>query len=134
MLPSVIDTQAVTSCPQKGAGGPIQDTCFAARAITALLPASPIPRPGDGTSSGPARSRQAQQTSLLVALHHQAAAASWPKRNALPSVHRRSSTVASFLASATLARFIPRRLATASAQRFKPENRTVLVSMMRAAS
>ena len=52
VLPSGVGAQAATPCHQKGAGGPIYDTCSAAKAFTALCPAAPIPRPGDGTSAG----------------------------------------------------------------------------------
>ena len=63
-----------------------------------------------------------------------AAAPAWLQRNSLPSRHRRCSTVASLRASATLARLRPRRLATASAQRFRLENRVVRLNMTCAAS
>ena len=52
-----------------------------------------------------------------------ATGASLPQRNSVPSTHIRCSTVASLRASATLARFMPRRLATSIAQRFSVEKR-----------
>src|SRR3954447_4297621 len=58
-----------------------------------------------------------------------AAATSVPKRKLVPSTHIRCRMVASLRASATLARFMPRRPATSSAQRFRLENRLALVNI-----
>lgn len=56
------------------------------------------------------------------------------QRNALASTHMRWRTVASLRASATFARFMPRRFATSIAQRFSVENLEARVSMICAAS
>ena len=87
------------------------------------------PRPGDGTSDG-----GTGQARLNTCFSFYAAAASLPQRKSLPSIHIRCSTVASLRAKATLARFMPRRLATSMAQRFKVENRCDRVSSVCAAS
>ena len=65
---------------------------------------------------------------------HAAAACSLPTRNSRPSSHMRCKTTASFLASATVARFMPRRWATSMAQRFSAEKRIVRVRIDCAAS
>lgn len=61
-------------------------------------------------------------------------AASRLQRNSVSSTHMRWSTVASFLAKATLARRMPRRFATSIAQCLKAESRARPVSMALAAS
>jgi hypothetical protein len=63
-----------------------------------------------------------------------AASASLPQRNSLPSTHIRCSTVPSLRASATFARFMPRRLATSIAQRVSVEKRVGRLSTTLAAS
>lgn len=70
----------------------------------------------------------------LIHSFFQAVAVSLLQRNSVASVHMRCSTVASLRASATFARFMPRRLATSIAQRFRTEKREARVSMMCAAS
>ena len=55
---------------------------------------------------------------------HAVAATSLPKRKLVPSTHIRCRMMASLRASSTLARFMPRRPATSSAQRFRVENET----------
>ena len=62
------------------------------------------------------------------------AAASLPQRKSVPFAHMRWRTPASLRAKATLARFVPRRLATSRAQRLRAETRTVRVSIALAAS
>ena len=94
-------------------------------------PASPIPRPGDGTSVEQDRPPCSEIYSLSAA---HAAAISLPKRKLVPSSHMRCRTLASLRASATFARFMPRRPATAIAQRFRLENRPARVSITLAAS
>jgi len=59
---------------------------------------------------------------------------SFVQRKVVPSIQIRCSTIPSLRASATRARFRPRRFATSSAQRFKLENRVVRVSITLAAS
>jgi hypothetical protein len=63
-----------------------------------------------------------------------AAAAALLQRNSVASTHMRWRTTPSLRARATLARFMPRRCATSSAQRFKLEKRIARVSMIWAAS
>jgi hypothetical protein len=72
------------------------------------------------------------ETCSLSAAH--AAAISLSKRKAVPSSHMRCRTLASLRASATFARFMPRRPASASAQHFRLENRPARVSITLAAS
>src|ERR671912_1205717 len=94
----------------------------------------PLTRPDEGAYSGPAApSRRVPSVGIRPLADH-AAAASLPKRNSLPSSHMRCKTTARFLASATVARFMPRRLATSMAQRFSVENRPERVSITFAAS
>lgn len=64
----------------------------------------------------------------------QAATLSRPQRKVVPSTHMRCRMTASLRASATFARFMPRRRATSSAQRFRAEKRTARVSRMCAPS
>jgi hypothetical protein len=87
-------------------------------------------------ATGPRGSRTVRSRSEAArfAPDDYASAASLPKRNSLPSTHRRCRRAESLRARATLARFMPRRLATSSAQRFRVENRPVLVSIACAAS
>ncbi len=91
-----------------------------------------LPRPGDGTSAGQDESEL--PPNCVPALLDHAAAASLPKRNTLPSTHKRCRTIASFLASATFARLMPRRLATSRAQRLRVEKLPLRVSITCAAS
>src|SRR3954463_3245474 len=88
-------------------------------------------RPGDGTSGGQGRSRPAPNCSSSPLY---AAAISRPQRKVVPSTQMRWRMIASLRTSATFARFMPRRLATSSAQRFRAEKRTARVSRMGAAS
>src|SRR3954471_17636887 len=94
--------------------------------------ASPVPRPGDGTSRE--RDDPSPLRSCLLPLDDHAVAASAPKRNSLPSTQRRCSTQASLRARATLARRMPRRFATSRPQRLRVENLPALVSITFAAS
>src|SRR3954454_2068767 len=63
-----------------------------------------------------------------------AAASSLPQRKSAAFAHIRCRTPASLRASATLARFAPRRLATSMAQRLRAETRLVRLSITLAAS
>ena len=74
------------------------------------------PRPGDGTSGAGSRDPGPKAFCCCYA-----AASSLLKRKSVPSTHMRCSTVASLRASATLARIIPRRLATFTAHRLRVE-------------
>jgi len=122
---------AATSCHQRGEASPSKTRDPFRRPLTALLTASPLPSSrrrdlrGAG-SSGPAPNRSLSRP--------YAAAASRPQRKVVPSTHMRCRTTASLRASATFARFMPRRLATSSAQRLRAEKRTARVSRMCAAS
>lgn len=91
-----------------------------------------LSRPGDATS----RSKACRFCSNPFPWRsaYAAAGAGLPQRNALPSTHMRCSTLASFLANATFARFAPRRLATSIAQRLSVEKRVVRLSNTLAAS
>src|SRR3954454_12676820 len=95
--------------------------------------ASSVPTSRRRDLGGAGRSDLRRARSSVLA-DHAAAASSLPKRNSLPSSHMRCKTTASFLASATVARFMPRRLATSMAQRFNAENRPERVKMTFAAS
>jgi hypothetical protein len=56
------------------------------------------------------------------------------QQNSVPSIHMRLSTVPSLRASATFARYRPRRLATSIAQRLSVEKRVGRLSTALAAS
>lgn len=62
------------------------------------------------------------------------AVSSFDQRKLVPSTHIRWRMTPSLRAKATLAFFVPRRLATAIPHAFRPEKRTVRVSMALAAS
>src|SRR3954466_1476168 len=89
-------------------------------------------RPGDGTSGKQGVLALLQTAPPPSRLY--AAAAARPQRKVVPSTHMRWRITASLRASATFARFMPRRLATSSAQRLRAEKRTARVSRMCAAS
>src|SRR5690349_22153110 len=135
MLPSVVDTRpphhAVRREPvdqSKARGPPRRGT----HSTTHGLTGSRVPATGPRRSgTDPSRPELAR---LPPSSADHAAAASWPKRNSLPSTQRRWRTVASLRASATLARRAPRRLATSSPQRFRVENLPDRVSITFAAS
>src|SRR3954451_8695933 len=94
------------------------------------LTASVVPATGlQGSRANLALLQTAPPPSRLYA-----AAISRPQRKVVPSTHMRWRTTASLRASATFARFMPRRLATSSAQRLRAEKRTARVSRMCAAS
>ena len=106
------------------------------RASTALLPASLVP------ASRRRDLGEQEQTCRSVLLETQCASlssyaatgASLPQRNSVPSIHIRWSTVPILRASATFARFRPRRLATSIAQRLSVEKRVGRLSTALAAS
>ena len=92
--------------------------------------------PGDGTSDGAAylvRSRFAFSVNQACAIFA-VGPASFVQRKLVPSTHIRCRTIANLRASATLARFKPRRFATSMAQRFKAENRVTRDKTIFAAS
>src|SRR3954452_8868697 len=135
MLPSVVDTRpphhAVRREPvdQSKARGPPRRGIHS---TTHGLTGSRVPATGPrGSGTDPSRPELAR---LPPSSAGHAAAASWPKRNSLPSAQRRCSPVARLRASATLARRMPRRFATSSAQRFRVENLPDRVSITFAAS
>src|SRR5215218_5956418 len=132
MLPFVVGTRAATSCHQREVGEPIYVRRGSSRTAGPLSyhRLHRLPRPGDGTSAG--RDGPSRPEAAFLPAH--AAATSLPKRNSLPSTHRRCRTVASLRASATLARRGPRRLATSSAQRLRVESLPARVSITFAAS
>src|SRR5215213_8400864 len=106
------------------------------RASTALLPASLVPasrRRDLGKQEQTCRSvlLETQYASLSS---YAATGASLPQRNSVPSIHIRWSTVPILRASATFARFRPRRLATSIAQRLSVEKRVGRLSTTLAAS
>lgn len=84
-------------------------------------------------ATGPRRSK-ARSGLLLFQFFSYAATTSLLQRNAPASTHMRCRTVASLRASATFARFMPRRFATPIAQAFRAENLEARVSMICAAS
>src|SRR4051812_25893538 len=91
------------------------------RASTALLPASPVPasrRRDLGEQEQTCRSVLLETQCALLS-SYAATGASLPQRNSVPSIHMRWSTVPILRASATFARFRPRRLATSIAQRLR---------------
>src|SRR6185437_13222758 len=92
----------------------------------------------DTAASPASRSRRREEgratDSVVRPMAYAVAAWSLPKRKSVPSIHMRCSTIASFLANATVARPRPRRLAIAIAQRFKLEKLFTRVSMEWAAS
>src|SRR4051794_38322246 len=106
------------------------------RASTALLPASLVPasrRRDLGEQEQTCRS-VLLETQYVSLSSYAATGASLPQRNSVPSTHMRWSTVPSLRASATFARFRPRRLATSIAQRLRVEKRVGRLSTTLAAS
>src|SRR3954469_5914773 len=101
-------------------------------APTALLPASPVPasRRRDLGGAGP----PGPAPNPFSSLRGYAIAPSSPRRKSVPFAHMRCSTPASLRASATFARFRPRRLATSIAQRLSAETPLTRVSIASAAS
>src|SRR5215218_10042678 len=135
MLPSVVGTWAATPCHQREVGEPIyvmRGSCRTAGPLS-YYRLHRLRRPGDGTSAGRDDQPRPEAARLPILPDH-TAATSLPKRNSLPSTQRRCRTVASLRASATLARRMPRRLATSSAQRLRVENLPARVSITFAAS
>src|SRR4051794_35582608 len=101
-------------------------------ASTALPPASPVPASrrrdlGGAGPPGPAPNSRFPLWSYAIA-------PSSPRRKSVPFAHMRCSTPASLRASATFARFMPRRLATPVAQRLSAETPLTRVSIAFAAS
>ena len=135
MLPSVVGTTAATPCHQvrsrranlwpRGSGPEGSDHLRCPGFVGSRVPA---------TGPRGRRTVRSRSEAACFAPDDYASAASLPKRNSLPSTHRRCRRAESLRARATLARFMPRRLATSSAQRFRVENRPVLVSIACAAS
>ena len=130
MLPSVVGTEAATPCSQKEPDEPIYKACFPAPGgVTSVSPASSHSTSRRRDLGGQMRSVLPETLSWCYA-----AVASLLQRNSVPSTHMRYSTAASMRARATFARFMPRRLATSSAQRLSEDIRTTRVSMDCAAS
>ena len=134
MLPSVVGTRPPHHAVRKEPAGQSRT-----RGLPDGLPhhySRPhcLPRPGDGTSDEQHRSVRPARNSISLMLRYAAATISLPQRNSVPSTHMRCRTPASLRASATFARFRPRRLATSMAQRFSAEKRVGRLNTALAAS
>src|ERR1700759_3355928 len=137
MLLSVVGEGAAISCGQIEAAAQSRARGLPLVGVsTPLLPASRLPRPGDGTSDGQdQRERFCPKLNLAFScLLYAAAVISLLQRKSVPSTHMRCRMVASLRASATLARFRPRRLATSSPQRLSALNRVGRLRIALAAS
>ena len=126
--------EAATSCYLREWRSNLPGVVSGSLPAAATEPASPSPRPGDGTSWE--LGCVARSEPLLAFLCYAAApaAGSLPQTNSVPSTQIRCSTVASLRASATFALRMPRRLATSSAQRLSVLNLVARVSSALAAS
>src|SRR4051795_8641772 len=114
---------------EKEPAGPSKARGSPRRSAAALPPASPVPASRRRDLGGAGATRP--ELCLLLRSY---ATDSPPQRNAAAVAHMRCSTPASLRASATFARFAPRRLATSSAHRLRAETRLVGVSIALAAS
>src|SRR3954447_3089759 len=125
VLPSVVGTGAATSCGQKRSRwAHLRRVVHPGGAPQHYPRPHRFPRPGDGTSEG--RERPAPNSCFPL---RSCAVASSPPRKSVPFAHMRCRTPASLRASAILARFMPRRLATPMAQRLSAETPLLRVSI-----
>lgn len=129
MLLSVVDTRVATLCHQirsrqVNLGRVI---CLGVHSTTSdLVRLSSQRRDAEGAEPDLAL--------LRILLPPYAVATSLLQRKSLASTHMRCRTVASLRASATFARFMPRRFATPIAQALRAENLEARVSTICAAS
>jgi hypothetical protein len=136
MLPSVVDTRPPHHAVKERPAGQSKKRGAPRRASTALLPASLVPASRRRDLAGQGRTCRPvlPETQCALMSSYAATGASLPQRNSVPSIHMRWSTLPSLRASATFARFRPRRLATSIAQRLSVEKRVGRLSTALAAS